>query len=186
MTKEDRLRICKSCSNKQMDMNKGLICSLTDEVADFELICLDFTHDKKAARQEEEKIQEKARAEIGRKKTLTVLYIMIGFSLAVAIFSFLTFKPLNINEVVKEIVRLGLSIGMFYSVYIGKTWARTVLIVLLIIGILISFVGMLSLLRLGPVGLVMVPVIAIYGYIVWFLFADKDFLLFFEYQKNNV
>jgi len=45
MTREEHLAYCKICLNRKMDMEKGLICNLTSEVADFEETCENFKED---------------------------------------------------------------------------------------------------------------------------------------------
>lgn len=39
MTREERLRICKTCKNKKKDLQLGLICGLTNNPADFDVQC---------------------------------------------------------------------------------------------------------------------------------------------------
>ena len=56
MTREERLKFCSICKNRKIDLKKGLICSLTDEYADFEGECKNYIHDQK----ENQKMQEKA------------------------------------------------------------------------------------------------------------------------------
>ncbi|GAB3341138.1 hypothetical protein GCM10027429_29130 [Marivirga atlantica] len=46
MTREERLQFCKKCTNRKMDMQQGLICSLTGEKATFEGECPDFNLDE--------------------------------------------------------------------------------------------------------------------------------------------
>ena len=46
MTKNERLVFCKICTRRKMDIKRGLICSLTNSEADFELECLDFEKDQ--------------------------------------------------------------------------------------------------------------------------------------------
>lgn len=46
MTREDQLTFCKKCTNRKMDMQQGLICSLTGEKANFENECPDFNLDE--------------------------------------------------------------------------------------------------------------------------------------------
>lgn len=45
MTKEERLQYCRICSNRKMDIKKGLICSLSGDFGNFENKCIDFTED---------------------------------------------------------------------------------------------------------------------------------------------
>ncbi|MGJ3233491.1 toxin-antitoxin system YwqK family antitoxin [Marivirga sp.] len=46
MTREDQLQFCKKCINRKMDMQQGLICSLTNEKANFKDNCEDFQIDE--------------------------------------------------------------------------------------------------------------------------------------------
>ena len=46
MTREEQLIFCKKCTNRKMDMQQGLICSLTGEKANFEIECPDFNLDE--------------------------------------------------------------------------------------------------------------------------------------------
>ena len=39
MTREERLKFCSICKHQHMDMKKGIVCSLTNEYADFEENC---------------------------------------------------------------------------------------------------------------------------------------------------
>ncbi len=42
MTREEHLKFCKTCLNRKTDMHKGLVCGLTNEIADFEGSCQSF------------------------------------------------------------------------------------------------------------------------------------------------
>lgn len=49
MTREERLQFCEICINKKLSAEKGLICSITGEPADFEDECSNFSEEKKKA-----------------------------------------------------------------------------------------------------------------------------------------
>ncbi|WP_430909451.1 RDD family protein [Maribacter sp. 2-571] len=51
MTREAQLRFCKVCTNGKKDFNRGIVCGLTDRLADFENTCDTF--------QEDEELQQK-------------------------------------------------------------------------------------------------------------------------------
>lgn len=51
MKREDRLEFCQACKNQKFDMQKGVICSLTNEQATFEDSCLDYIEDPIAKEQ---------------------------------------------------------------------------------------------------------------------------------------
>lgn len=42
MTREEHLKFCTICENQKFDPNRGVICGLTDEIANFEDQCPDF------------------------------------------------------------------------------------------------------------------------------------------------
>ena len=42
MNTEEKIKICKICFNKGFDINKGIVCNLTNEKPDFEDECPDF------------------------------------------------------------------------------------------------------------------------------------------------
>lgn len=46
MTRQEHLRFCKTCTNRDMDLKVGLICKLTGEIADFENECPSYTLDE--------------------------------------------------------------------------------------------------------------------------------------------
>ena len=45
MTRDQYLKVCRTCTNRKLDMNVGLVCSLTGSVAAFEKECKDYSHD---------------------------------------------------------------------------------------------------------------------------------------------
>lgn len=47
MTRTEQLKHCKVCLNQKFDLNQGIICSLTNEKADFEDQCDTFEENKK-------------------------------------------------------------------------------------------------------------------------------------------
>lgn len=55
MTRTERLKFCVVCENRQMDINQGIICSLTKEYATFENECPNYIADETAIAKEAEK-----------------------------------------------------------------------------------------------------------------------------------
>src|SRR5688572_18679492 len=47
MTASEQLLFCKRCNNRRMDMNQGLVCSITGSKADFEDSCVSFDLDER-------------------------------------------------------------------------------------------------------------------------------------------
>ena len=45
MNRTEQLAFCKRCTNRKMDLQQGIICSITDQKADFTDECADFNQD---------------------------------------------------------------------------------------------------------------------------------------------
>lgn len=45
MTRDEQLVFCKKCTNRKLDMQKGMLCNITGEMANFAPTCRDFTLD---------------------------------------------------------------------------------------------------------------------------------------------
>ncbi|MEX1001761.1 MAG: hypothetical protein WDZ35_06565 [Crocinitomicaceae bacterium] len=52
-TREEQLKSCKICRKRRFLMEKGLVCSLTNEWADFDDNCPEFEIDNVAAKEQE-------------------------------------------------------------------------------------------------------------------------------------
>ena len=46
MKREEHLKFCKRCKKQEFNSKKGIVCSLTGEIADFENECPDFEEQK--------------------------------------------------------------------------------------------------------------------------------------------
>ena len=47
MTRQEHLKFCKVCTHQKKDLDKGIICGLTDKIADFEDSCTSYIEDEK-------------------------------------------------------------------------------------------------------------------------------------------
>jgi len=50
MTREEHLKYCKTCNHQKFDINRGIVCSLTDDTANFEGICTSYSENKALAK----------------------------------------------------------------------------------------------------------------------------------------
>lgn len=53
MTRQEQVLLCKTCLNRKMDLNRGFVCKLTDDIAKFEKECPDFARDESIAENNE-------------------------------------------------------------------------------------------------------------------------------------
>lgn len=63
MTRAEQLKYCKVCKKKEFNMQKGIVCSLTNEQATFDDECKDFEADLDAQKVEQDKELEKQKIE---------------------------------------------------------------------------------------------------------------------------
>ncbi|QCW99178.1 RDD family protein [Aggregatimonas sangjinii] len=54
MTRKEQLQSCKICQHQKKDLNRGIICGLTDNLADFEERCETFIENPKLKKRTEE------------------------------------------------------------------------------------------------------------------------------------
>ena len=82
MTRDEQLQFCRVCRNRLMDYQKGLSCSLTNDIADFDGICPNYDEEAKDVEKEKQVQVERERS---TKEDLTVsgwlalfLWLVIG------------------------------------------------------------------------------------------------------------
>lgn len=98
MKRDEQLKFCTICTHRQMDMQQGIICNLTNAKADFEEKCETFEADQKAIEKELMTQREKTAAEVGDLEENpnmrgTNWFLIIGvFSLANILFEFTGFR----------------------------------------------------------------------------------------------
>lgn len=68
MTREERLEFCKVCTNRKLDWNIGLVCKLTERVADFEGECESYVQDKEEVEYVAQRQQAVDESQIGDPK----------------------------------------------------------------------------------------------------------------------
>jgi len=92
MTRTEHLKFCSICVNQKDGMRKGIICGLTNEIADFEDACGSFAEDTEVLEQLKATEIENANADKAAsqgKRFLNYLLDMIFIIVFVIIFSFI-------------------------------------------------------------------------------------------------
>lgn len=91
MTRQEQLKLCKTCLKRRFSTKKGVVCSLTDEKADFDVICKDYDRDENVIVQEpvievkrkrKEKRKKTKREKVREVITRDDLFLILGFVLA--------------------------------------------------------------------------------------------------------
>jgi hypothetical protein len=100
MLRQERLKYCKTCQKREFDFNKGILCSITKDYADFEDSCLDYLIDEKiqileAYKSEQDQIKKRKQKKVIRSKRrkrppeklqLNDLFLLIGSGLITLFF----------------------------------------------------------------------------------------------------
>ena len=76
MTREERLKFCSICKNRQMDINQGIICSISQASATFENECPHYIADEVAITKEAEK--QKALEDSKRISGWLAFFLWVG------------------------------------------------------------------------------------------------------------
>jgi hypothetical protein len=90
MDREKHLKFCKQCTHRKMNFKVGLICGLTDKIADFEIACASFEEDpvlKEERLKQQEALRqyylEEARIQQEDKKPLNVIMRIISIIITI-------------------------------------------------------------------------------------------------------
>jgi len=120
------------------------------------------------------------------KKAQKTLLILFGLILVFSLEQLFSYAYMSSGDEVtyRIVMRLVLSFGLMYAVYIGKAWAKMMFSVLLILGTFLSvyyiFTSEEALFTSKAIFMSLV-----YGYTVYFLNANDGVQEFLMYQKLN-
>lgn len=160
MTREEHLRFCKVCENSTFDRQKGIICKLTGDIANFEGDCADFAGDHTQIKVE---VQAEKKSDIRKRITemLGLFRPRAGFFvtpvlvyLCIFIFILMTASGVHLsNPDIDSLIAWG---GNFRPLTLDGQYWRLVSNVFLHIGILHLLFNMYG---LAFIGLMLEPII---------------------------
>ena len=185
MEYKERIKLCRKCLNKKIVWGEGIHCGLTDLKPDFEGTCSYFKPNQDMVLREEANERNFEMAQIGRKKLLRLFLILIGLSAIAAVASFLTFREFNSSNILRLFVQTAFQLALYYMIYIGKRWAKIILIFLLAFNSFISVITIIPVIAEYPPLAIVLIVVALYVYIIYKLLEDDHIKEFFAYQQNN-
>ncbi|MGB1031853.1 MAG: toxin-antitoxin system YwqK family antitoxin, partial [Flavobacteriales bacterium] len=124
MTREQRLKFCNKCELRKLDFERGLVCSLTDEFADFEGTCSKFRdeslqHEAKSISQAKHNRAfeiDEARIREEYEKHEHLPYAIIGGSITAVIFAIIWGLVSYLAEFQIGIMAVLLGLGIGFSV----------------------------------------------------------------------
>jgi rhomboid protease GluP len=177
MNREFHLRFCNVCQNKGFDLNKGIICKLTGDIADFENDCSNFEGDREKIILPEpcESIEPEEQL-TGKEKFSDILFLFIPHKgyfftpliiwVCITIFTIMAGTGVNIMEPESDhLIKWGAN---FKPLTLdGQLW-RILTNIFLHIGLIHLLVNMYALIF---VGIILEPLIGQRNFIVSFIVA---------------
>jgi len=73
----DKINICKTCTNKKFDRDRGIVCGLTDQKPTFEDSCSDYNANETAVLQEKNKAPIKPNSQRAKNAVILIWCVMI-------------------------------------------------------------------------------------------------------------
>ena len=90
MTREERLKFCQICTHQKISYKQGIICRLTNNIADFEVSCDNYQEDT-GLKNSLERIKIGVEANIASQSTRFANYILDSIFIFITGFIFITF-----------------------------------------------------------------------------------------------
>ncbi|WP_394974211.1 DUF4328 domain-containing protein [uncultured Croceitalea sp.] len=137
MTRAEYLTFCKKCKNRKFNPDKGIICGLTDKIADFKGECANFSYDKES--QYIPKVKEAIRPNEQRAKWAEYLiWSMLGIGVISLISSYFQYdlllkvqegfpvsdSQLEMNDIRVSLIALLYMVLYIISVIVFIRWFR--------------------------------------------------------------
>lgn len=183
MIRDEKVKICLQCRFKKFDLQNGLLCNKTGQVADFEDECTNFWHENHYSKKEIDIQPIKS----GHINTLFIF----GSTLVAELF---LVASLALTKSYNDLLIGGLAAvfanGLIYiAILTGKKWAK---IFLNIISSLVIFGGLLFIaissmyFNVSPNLIIkLVVAIIICSIIAYHINFNKSFLKFFDFQNKK-
>ncbi|MDR3226568.1 MAG: hypothetical protein LBT56_02720, partial [Prevotellaceae bacterium] len=183
MDRKKQIEICKSCKNKKISWQQGIICSLTDAVPEFEESCPEY-QEEITEKKEHNKDYIGKQERKGEQKLTSILVLLIIMTIIS-----------NIIQVDKAhhtptggILSILVQIVLFHYVLRGKEWAKIIVVTLICFAILFTIINMISFFMterfysdiIDIVMLIFLGIIATYSYGIYLLNADKNCIKYFK------
>lgn len=135
MTRQEHLQFCKICINQKFDSKQGIVCRLTNAIANFEDTCTTFEEDPILTEKEKQLAITRTiagkEASQGKRFTNYILdsicILMFSFMFGVVV-AFIFPSMLSILETDSRIIDYGLGfiLGMIYYSFFEITTGRTI------------------------------------------------------------
>jgi len=181
MTQEEKIKFCLKCRFKKFDVQRGLLCNLTNMPADFESQCPDFWDENQYSRNHSEILAVKG----AHQKTIMVFSIIIAVELLLVASLFFT-KSFS-NLIIVGLLAVLLNTINFIAILAGKKWAKNLLTLIFSIvilgGLIVTIMGTFFINASPNLILKLIVAIILCSITVYYINFNKSFLRFFNFKK---
>jgi len=122
---------------------------------------------------------------VGKRRTVLISISVLLVSMH-SIYLYHAVRPeIEINKLVQQVVRFGLTFGLLYAIYIGKNWAKVISIILFSIALLGVIITIATIEGAFVNKIPMLVMITVYTLAIYHFGFSKSFKAFFEFQKTK-
>lgn len=184
MTRDERLEFCVKCKKRKFNVKDGLICSLTNSLADFELECESFDEDEIQSQKIQQKETMTGNVEKGKTKTIVISTLYLAFSIILIALSYMGSKgQLSDARIISELIKVTVIGTLLYFINAGINWIRLIFVFYMMFNILMLILAIIGNFFNIPLMLTMLFLLAVFVYMAYFFLSDKDFLKYFNSKR---
>ena len=123
-------------------------------------------------------------AKIGKRRTIIISISVLMVSIH-TIYYYHSLRPeVDSIKLIQQIIRLFLTVGLLYAAYIGKKWAKIIVVILFSIAVLGAIIAIATSLELPFINTIPFYVmIFVYGNGISHFGFSKSYKAFFKYQN---
>jgi len=181
MNQDNKTSICLKCRYKKFDVNRGLLCNLTNMPPNFENECPDFWDENQYSKNQSDILEVKK----GHYRTIYVFaFIIISELLLVGS---LLFTKTYTNFFYLGIVGVLLNALNFIGILASKKWAKTLLTTIysfiILGGIILTIIGTFFINASPNLIIKIIVAVILCSITTYYINFDKTFLKFFNFKK---
>lgn len=123
-------------------------------------------------------------AKIGKRRTILISISLLIISIYTIYYYHSVRAEVDSIKLIQQIIRIFLTVGLLYAAYIGKKWAKIIIVILFSIAVLGAIFGIITTLELPFINTVTLYVmIFVYGNGISHFGFSKSYKAFFKYQN---
>jgi hypothetical protein len=123
---------------------------------------------------------------IGKKRTVLVSISILLVSIHTIYFYHAVRPEIEEKKLIQQIIRFLLTSGLLYLIYIGKNWAKKIVIALFTFSIVFACYSLFTIKTSNINKLPLVTMVLVYSFAIYHFLFSKSFEEFQEYQNKKI